>query len=100
MLATCLTFRAIHIEVVHSLNTDSCVMAIRNLISRRGKPRVIYSDRGTNFIGANREMKEAYESIDKNELMKEFVDAETSWDFLPPSSPHMGGSWERLIGSV
>ncbi|XP_065079912.1 uncharacterized protein LOC135702797 [Ochlerotatus camptorhynchus] len=100
MLATCLTIRAIHIEVVHSLNTDSCIMAMRNFISRRGKPRVIYSDRGTNFIGAKREMTEAEESVNQNELMREFVDAGTTWEFLPPSSPHMGGSWERLIGSV
>ncbi|XP_062704039.1 uncharacterized protein LOC134286443 [Aedes albopictus] len=100
MLATCLTTRAIHIEVAHSLSTDSCVMALRNLISRRGKPRTIHSDRGTNFVGANRELTEAKYSVDQAELMKEFVDADTSWHLLPPSSPHMGGSWERLIGSV
>ncbi|XP_065076509.1 uncharacterized protein LOC135700047 [Ochlerotatus camptorhynchus] len=100
MLATCLTIRAIHIEVVHSLNADSCVMAIRNFVARRGKPRVIYSDRCTNFIGANREMTEAEKLVSQEELMKEFIDVNTSWEFLPPSSPHMGGSWERLIGSV
>ncbi|XP_062704081.1 uncharacterized protein LOC134286482 [Aedes albopictus] len=100
MLATCLTTRAIHIEVACTLNTDSCVMALRNFISRRGKPRTIYSDRGTNFVGANRELKEAECTINQDKLMTEFVDAETSWKFLPPSSPHMGGSWERLIGCV
>ncbi|XP_062706189.1 uncharacterized protein LOC134287695 [Aedes albopictus] len=100
MLATCLTTRAIHIEVAHSLSTDSCVMALRNFISRRGKPRTIHSDRGTNFVGANRKMNEAKLIVDQAELIGEFVDADTSWLFLPPSSPHMGGSWERLIGSV
>ncbi|XP_062713668.1 uncharacterized protein LOC134290526 [Aedes albopictus] len=100
MLATCLTTRAIHIEVANSLNTGSCVMALRNFISRRGKPRTIYSDRGTNFIGANREMKEAEQSVDQERLMNEFIDADTRWEFLPPASPHMGGSWERLIGCV
>ncbi|XP_053699271.1 uncharacterized protein LOC128746246 [Sabethes cyaneus] len=100
MLATCLTIRAIHIEIVHSLNTDSCVMALRNFICRRGKPLVFYSDRGTNFIGANKELQTAEQSFRQEELMKEFEDSETSWQFLPPASPHMGGSWERLIGSV
>ncbi|XP_062703946.1 uncharacterized protein LOC134286352 [Aedes albopictus] len=100
MLVTCLTTRAIHIEVAHSLSTDSCVMALRNFISRRGKPRTIYSDRGTNFIGANREINDAKLSIDQAEIMKEFVDTDTSWQFIPPCAPHMGGSWERLIGSV
>ncbi|XP_058450218.1 uncharacterized protein LOC131429837 [Malaya genurostris] len=100
MLATCLTVRAIHIEVVNSLSSDSCIMALRNFVARRGKPRTFYSDRGTNFVGANRVIKEAEGSINHEELMREFTDAETSWTFLPPSSPHMGGSWERLIGCV
>ncbi|XP_058816853.1 uncharacterized protein LOC131680147 [Topomyia yanbarensis] len=100
MLATCLTVRTIHIEVVSSLNTDSCIMALRNFVSRRGKPRVFYSDRGTNFIGARRVIKEAEDIINQEDLMKEFCDVETSWVFLPPSAPHMGGSWERLIGCV
>ncbi|XP_062714227.1 uncharacterized protein LOC134290998 [Aedes albopictus] len=100
MLVTCLTIRAIHVEVVHSLSTDSCIMALRNFIARRGKPRTFFSDRGTNFIGANRALKETESTINQEQLMKEFVDTDTSWTFLPPASPHMGGSWERLIGSV
>ncbi|XP_062704642.1 uncharacterized protein LOC134286945 [Aedes albopictus] len=99
LLATCLTIRAIHIEVVHSLSTNS-IMALRNFISRRGKPQTFYSDRGTNFVGANRVLEEIDSIIKEEELMKEFVDTDTSWTFLPPASPHMGGSWERLIGSV
>ncbi|XP_062542513.1 uncharacterized protein LOC134210482 [Armigeres subalbatus] len=54
MLATCMTTRAVHIEVAHSLSTSSCVMAIRNMIARRGLPCHIYCDRGTNFVGASR----------------------------------------------
>ncbi|XP_062702274.1 uncharacterized protein LOC115258215 [Aedes albopictus] len=100
MLATCLTIRAIHIEVVHSLTTDSCIMAIRNFISRRGTPSVIYSDRGTNFIGASRRMKEAAAAVNVDEVVKEFITVDTTWSFNPPLAPHMGGSWERLIGSV
>ncbi|XP_062534779.1 uncharacterized protein LOC134203957 [Armigeres subalbatus] len=75
-------------------------MALRNFISRRGRPRTFHSDRGTNFVGANREIKAAEITVDHEEMMKEFVDSETSWHFHPPSSPHIGGSWERLIGCV
>ncbi|XP_065095811.1 uncharacterized protein LOC135717614 [Ochlerotatus camptorhynchus] len=100
MLATCLTIRAIHIEVVHSLSSDSCIMAIRNFIARRGTPRRIYSDRDTNFIGALRQLEEAATVVNVDEVMKEFVTAETTWSFNPPLAPHMGGSWERLISSV
>ncbi|XP_058449233.1 uncharacterized protein LOC131429200 [Malaya genurostris] len=65
MLIICLTTRAIHIEVVHSLSTNSCILALRNFVARRGTPRKIYSDRGTNFIGASRELKEAESLLDR-----------------------------------
>ncbi|XP_058827942.1 uncharacterized protein LOC131687869 [Topomyia yanbarensis] len=100
MLVTCMTTRAIHIEIVHTLNTDSCIMGLRNFAARRGTPRTINSDRGTCFIGANRELQEAAKQVNMEDVMKEFNSAETSWKFNPPLSPHMGGSWERLIGVV
>jgi transposase InsO family protein len=100
MIATCLTIRAIHLEIVHSLSTDSCIMAIRNFVSRRGLPRELYSDRGTNFIGANRKLNDTAKDLDLQAIMKEFVSTETTWLFNPPASPHMGGSWERLVRSV
>ncbi|XP_058454825.1 uncharacterized protein LOC131432514 [Malaya genurostris] len=100
MLATCMTIRAVHLEVVHSLTTDSCIMALRNCFARRGCPRKIYSDRGTNFIGANKKLKELYQEIDQVTIMREFVSSDTEWVFNPPSAPHMGGSWERLIRTV
>ncbi|XP_062708631.1 uncharacterized protein LOC134288289 [Aedes albopictus] len=100
MLATCMTTRAVHIEIVHSLSTNSCVMAIRNMIARRGIPRRIYCDRGTNFIGTCRELGRVAELQNLEAIMSEFGSAEIEWSFNPPSSPHMGGSWERLIRSV
>ncbi|XP_065093220.1 uncharacterized protein LOC135713930 [Ochlerotatus camptorhynchus] len=100
MLITCLTVRAIHIELVCALSTDSCIMGLRNFILRRGTPRKIYSDRDTNFIGASRELKEAMTAIDEEKIMKEFVSPETEWVFNPPAAPHMGGCWERLIRTV
>ncbi|XP_068723837.1 uncharacterized protein [Montipora capricornis] len=49
-LFTCLVTRAIHLEVAFSLSTDSFIMCLRRFIARRGKPTVIYSDNGTNFV--------------------------------------------------
>ncbi|XP_065094574.1 uncharacterized protein LOC135715091 [Ochlerotatus camptorhynchus] len=100
LIATCLTIRAIHLQIAHTLNTDSCIMALRNVIGRRGTPAVIYSDQGTNFRGASKELKAAMESLDQERLMIEFTTPHTSWSFNPPASPHMGGAWERLIRTV
>ncbi|XP_065093953.1 uncharacterized protein LOC135714509 [Ochlerotatus camptorhynchus] len=100
VLATCLTTRAIHLQLAHTLTTDTCVMAIRNVMARRGVPAVIYSDRGTNFQAASKELKAAMELLDHDKLANEFTSSCTQWTFIPPGSPHMGGAWERLIRSV
>ncbi|XP_055616565.1 uncharacterized protein LOC129762368 [Toxorhynchites rutilus septentrionalis] len=60
----------------------------------------IISDRGTNFVGADKELKETVAALDQNQLMAEFNTTRTTWRFNPPASPHMGGCWERLIQSV
>ncbi|XP_058816367.1 uncharacterized protein LOC131679651 [Topomyia yanbarensis] len=100
VLATCLTTRAIYVQLAHTLSTDSCIMAIRNIMSRRGIPAVIYSDRGTNFQGTSKELQTAILNLNHDQLGKEFTSSHTQWYFIPPASPHMGGAWERLIRSV
>ncbi|XP_055615090.1 uncharacterized protein LOC129761395 [Toxorhynchites rutilus septentrionalis] len=98
-LFTCLTVRAIHLEIVHSLTTESCKMAIRRFIAYRGAPSEIYTDNGTNFKGASRELLQELKTIN-NGLANTFTDANTKWVFNPPSAPHFGGVWERLVRSV
>ena len=61
-LFTCLTTRAVHIEVVSSLEADACLAAITSFIARRGKPNIILSDNGTNYMGTAREMREWIEA--------------------------------------
>ncbi|XP_055918440.1 uncharacterized protein LOC129950533 [Eupeodes corollae] len=100
VLLTCLTVRAVHIEVAHTLTTDSCILCLRNFIARRGTPIEFHSDNGTNFCGAERELREAAASIRKDKLMETFTTTITQWKFIPPGSPHMGDSWERLVRSI
>ena len=57
-LFTCLTTRAVHIEVVPSLEAETCLTAITRFIARRGKPATILSNNGTNFVGAANEMRD------------------------------------------
>lgn len=59
LLFTCLVPRAIHIEVVQSMDTDSFVNSLRRSIARRGIPEMIRSDNGTNFVGGNKELRQA-----------------------------------------
>lgn len=63
-LFTCLTIRAVHLEVAFDLSTDACILAIRNFINRRGTPLKIRSDNGMNFVGVDQEAKRFEEVFD------------------------------------
>ena len=62
---TCLVTRAVHIEVVNSLDTEACLAAITRFIARRGRPATMISDNGTNFVGAAKELKQFMGEWDK-----------------------------------
>ena len=96
-LFTCLVSRAIHIETANSLETDSFIQALRRFISRRGPVREIRSDNGTNFVGANTELREAIEEVDNDQVRNKLRQEGIDWIFNPPSASHMGGVWERQI---
>ena len=99
-LFTCLTTRALHIEIVQSMDTDSCIMGLERFVSRRGLPSVIWSDNGTNFVGTDRELVHCLKSWDQNKIWERMVQQGVKWKFIPPASPHQGGAWERLVQSV
>ena len=98
-LFTCLQIRAVHIEMADSLETDTFINALRRFISRRGQVKLIRSDNGSNFVGAEKEMKEALKAWNDN--ASEFLQQkEIEWKFNPPGASHHGGVWERLIRSA
>lgn len=67
---------------------------------RRGTPKAVYCDRGTNFVGSEKELREALKQTDPEMIAQGFVSPELTWYFNPPDAPHMGGAWERLIRSI
>ncbi|XP_063382133.1 uncharacterized protein LOC134668622 [Cydia fagiglandana] len=95
-LFTCMTTRAVHLEIVASLSSDSAIMSIRRFAARRGLPNKILSDNGTSFVGANRQLCEFY-----SDAVQDFAASKRiEWCFIPPASPFMGGCWERLVKTV
>ncbi|XP_074041812.1 uncharacterized protein [Leptinotarsa decemlineata] len=71
-------------------------MTIRRFISQHGCPREIYSDNGMNMYSANIELGEAVKDMDGTEILFFFL-KNITWKLIPQVSPHMGGSWERLV---
>ena len=59
LIFTCLAIRAVHIEVAHSLDTDSFLLALRRFVARRGQVKEIRSDNGTNFTSDEKELRES-----------------------------------------
>ena len=97
---TCITVRAIHIEVSHSLTTDSFLCALQRFISRRGISIKIYSDCETNFVGAAKVLLNHLKHIDQERVQKFLSEREIEWSFNPPPANHVGGAWERMIRSI
>ena len=99
-LFTCLTMRAVNIKVAPDLSTSAFINALRRFFGRRGKPRKIISDNGTNFVGADKELKKAMSDLEDNKIKAELRQRHIEWQFNPPYASHMGGVWERLIRSI
>lgn len=75
-------------------------MCYRNFINRRGQPKEMYCDRRTNFVGAIKELRDKLRTINHQQIVEKFTDSEMEFVFNSPASPHMGGSWERIVRSV
>ena len=99
-LFTCMVTRAVHLEMAYSMSTDSFLTALANFESRRGVPNSYFSDNGTNFVGAERELRECLNSLDQATIAAKLCRNGTKWQFNPPSAPHFGCSWERLVKSA
>ena len=96
-LFICLFSRAVHLEMVYSLNTDSFLIAFYCMTSRRRLPQEVTSANGTNYVGANTELKELIIKLDKSKIEKVAANNWIKWHFNPPLGPHFGGVHETMI---
>ena len=88
---SCMSTRAIHIEVSSDLSTDSFVQAVTRFVSRRGAPKEMYSDNGTNFRGAEAEVKEALRRWNQDRIRDKLRVQGIEWHFNAPAASHTGG---------
>jgi hypothetical protein len=79
VIFTCLSTRAIYLELAGSLSTDSCIMAMRRFFARRGEPLEILSDNGTNFRGVATELQKSINELNKGKLMEECAIKGIKW---------------------
>ncbi|XP_008188319.1 uncharacterized protein LOC103310776 [Acyrthosiphon pisum] len=95
----CFTTKAVHLEVVTELSTDAFLAAFDRFVARRGLPADVYSDCGTNFVGADKQLRALIQSPEGQTAVANFR-AMCTWHFNPPSAPHFGGLWEAAVRST
>lgn len=101
-LFVCMATRAVHLEATSDLSTASFLAAFRRFVSRRGRCARLTSDNGTNFRGAERELREILDAASDfyRECRSRLAADGTEWTFISPSAPHIGGLWEAGVKST
>lgn len=92
----CLATKAVHIEVVSDQTSDAFIAALERFTSRRGNVTHIFSDNGTNFVGAHKILAKDFTAWMDENTLNQLAQKGITWRFNPPNAPHMGGC--RQIG--
>lgn len=100
MLITCAVTRAIHLELLPDISTESCKKALRRFIARRGVPQKIYSDNARTFKRTSMELVELFKILKEEEIQSLFRNERIKWKFIIERASWWGGWWERLIQIV
>ena len=100
IMFSCLSSRALNIEVIEDMSASCFINALRRLIAIRGPVKEFNSDRGTNFVGAVAELGMNQVNIEDDKVKSLLYKQGSTWFFNPPYASHTGGSWERMIGLV
>ena len=69
-LFVAMSVKAVHLEAVSDLTSAAFIACLRRFVARRGKPSCIWSDHGSNFVGASRELAELAEFLEKAEICR------------------------------
>ena len=100
LVFTCLSSRAVHIELLESMDASSFICALRRLFALRGPVSILRCDRGTNFIGGKSELGDALREMDQCKVKGYVTNHGCEGILNPPHASHFGGAWERQIGTI
>ncbi|XP_038215213.1 uncharacterized protein LOC119834785 [Zerene cesonia] len=102
-LFICMATRAIHLEVVSDMTSETFLAAFKRFVARRGHVTELWSDNGTTFVGSARELKNLLQA-ERSTVTEDILDylscVGTTWHFIPPRAPNFGGLWEAGVKST
>ena len=97
----CLTTKSVYLELVMDLSMEAFLAALRRFVTRRGRPALLLTENGTNFMGAKWELDDIYPLLttqDTQEVVSQYLtDQRIVWSHSPARSPHFGGIWEAGV---
>ena len=100
----CLSTKATRLEVCSNLSTNTFLATFRHFTARRGYPKIVMSDNGNTFVGANRHLQKLHSFLRDKSLHQTISHLASNhgieWKFIPARTPHMGGLWEAAVRSV
>ena len=96
-LFTCSATRAVHLEMACSLSTTDFLNAFSRMVATRGRPEEVTSDNGSNFVGADRELRELVLAMDQGQIADNAASDGIRWNWNPPLGSHFGGEFESLV---
>lgn len=99
-LFVCMCTRAVHLDVVDDLTSAAFISCYERFVTTRGPCTHMYSDNGTSFVGAYKEIKEAFEKFRSPENIECLNRRGTRWTFMSPASPFRGGIYEAVVKST
>ena len=100
LIFTCLSSRAIHLEVLETLEASSFICALRRFLAIRGPVKKLRCDQGTNFVGEKSQLDGALAEMDQSRIQRFAAEQGCEWIFNPPLASNFGGVWERQIATV
>lgn len=96
----CMTTRSVHLDLGDDLSTRAFLDVYDRFVNRRGFCKTMYSDNGTQFVGASRQMARDLEQWRSQEMSQYLADRGTEWKFITPAAPFHGGLWEAAVKST
>lgn len=96
----CLKTRAVHLDFVTDLSSDSFIACFERFTARRGRCDRMFSDNGTSFVGAEKAIANAYKQWREDGTVDRVATRGTEWTFMTPAAPHQGGIYEAAVKSM
>lgn len=75
----------------------------RRFVSRRGYCQDLYCDNGTNFTGADKQLRDMFNNANpeiSTKVSQLLILEKTTFHFIPLNLPIFGGLWEAGVRSV